>query len=87
MVYQTTTDLVTYTATQPVGRAIGVPVGSTTSNFGIARLAAGTWVLGWVGAPLVGEGPVRMPGLRGCRDAMPPGRARRAAGAGARYRL
>ena len=51
--YQTTTDLTSWTAKTTVGQQVGVQADNTTSNFGITRLAAGTWVLGWL-APHAG---------------------------------
>jgi hypothetical protein len=54
--YQTTTDLTTWSAKQTVGQQIGVPVQNTTSNFGIAKLASGTWVLGWLWPASTNEG-------------------------------
>jgi RHS repeat-associated protein len=49
LVYQTTTDLVNWTPKATVGQPIGVLVSNTTSHFGITKLAAGSWVLGWLG--------------------------------------
>lgn len=52
----TTTDLTTWTAKATASQRIGVPVSNTTSNFGITRLASGTWLLGWLGLTAVDEG-------------------------------
>lgn len=53
--YRTTTDLSSWSSTQQVGQSIGVPVGNTTTNFGITKLASGSWLLGWVAPSAVGE--------------------------------
>jgi RHS repeat-associated protein len=55
--YRTTSDLVSWSATATVGRAIGQTRDNTTSNFGIARLASGQWLLGWVAPSAAGEPP------------------------------
>ncbi|MFN8558834.1 MAG: DUF6531 domain-containing protein [Dehalococcoidia bacterium] len=55
--YQSTTDLVNWTAKATVGQDIGVPVNNTTSNFGITRLPSGTWALGWLWTSTVNELP------------------------------
>ena len=54
--YRTSTDLATWSATAAVGQAIGVPIGNTTPNFGLTRLAAGGWLLGWIAPSAYGEG-------------------------------
>jgi EAL domain len=57
LLYQTTTDLTTWSAKQTAGQTIGASVQNTTSHFGITKLTSGTWVLGWIGASSVGESP------------------------------
>lgn len=53
--YQTTTDLTNWTAKATVGQQIGVPLGNTTSNFGITHLASGSWLLGWIAPSAIGD--------------------------------
>jgi RHS repeat-associated protein len=55
--YRSSSDLTNWTARTQLSQSIGVPVLNTTSNFGIARLSSGTWVLGWVAPSAVGEPP------------------------------
>lgn len=55
--FQTTTNLTNWSAKQTVGQPIGVPVGGTTSNFGVAKLASGQWILGWLAPSAIGEPP------------------------------
>jgi RHS repeat-associated protein len=45
----TSTDLSSWTAKAIVGHTVGPVVSNTNSNFGIARLTSGSWLLGWVG--------------------------------------
>jgi YD repeat-containing protein len=48
LAYRTTTDFTSFTTKATVGQPIGVPVLQTTSHFGIAKLASGAWILGWL---------------------------------------
>jgi hypothetical protein len=55
--YMTTTDLDNWSSVQTVNQEIGVPIGKTTTNFGITKVASsGDWVLGWLWTSVVNEG-------------------------------
>jgi RHS repeat-associated protein len=46
--YQSSTDLVNWTARATAGQQIGVPAGYTTSNFAVTKLPGGAWLAAWL---------------------------------------
>ncbi len=60
--YRTTNDLVNWSVPVRLNQEIGLPVIGLNSNFGIAKLASGGWVLGWLDWSRVGEPPTVNPG-------------------------
>jgi hypothetical protein len=54
---RTSTDLSNWSAKTTVSQSIGAAAKNVTSNFGVVKLASGSWLRGWIAPSSIGEAP------------------------------